>query len=433
MNIQRTDCERFHRRDFLKVGVAIPLGLGLADLLRLEAHAADKTKRKATGVILVWLAGGPSTIDIWDLKSDAPDNIRGEFKSVATAAPGVRVCEHLPQLAKQMHRATLIRSLHHGLPVHGPGTVYMTTGNLPSATLTYPSLGALAARTLPGVPGVPANVNFRGSGVPGSPGYLGSAYGPFEVEGDPERGKLRIEGVALPDGFTVRDLSDRAGLRARFDTRFKELDQGDTAASLDRFHQEALDILRSDRTRKAFDIDQEKATVRDRYGRGRFGQSVLAARRLIEAGVRFVTVGLGGWDTHAGNFRILRFQLLPQLDQALSALIEDLDGRGLLDRTVVYCAGEFGRTPLINGGAGRDHWARSMAVLLAGGGIKRGFVHGSTDRDGMAPSRDPCSPDDVSATIFQCLGVGPGHEVRATSGRPMALFREGKILGNVLA
>src|SRR5262249_37035979 len=162
-----------------------------------------------------------------------------------------------------------------GLPVHGPGTVYMTTGNLPSATLTYPSLGALAARTLPGVPGVPANVNFRGSGVPGSPGYLGSAYGPFEVEGDPGRGKLRIEGVVVRDGFSVRDLPDRAGLRARFDARFKSVDQGDTASSLDRFHQEALDILRSDRTRKAFDIDQEKTTVRDRYGRGRFGQSVL--------------------------------------------------------------------------------------------------------------------------------------------------------------
>src|SRR6266542_4453174 len=175
MNIQWTDCGRFHRRDFLKVGVAAPLGLGLADLLRLEAQAAGKAKRKATGVILLWLAGGPSTIDIWDLKPDAPDNIRGEFKPAATTATGVRVCEHLPKLAKLMDRVTLVRSLHHGLPVHGPGTVYMTTGNLPSATLTYPSLGALAARTLPAVPGVPANVNFRSSGVPGSPGYLGSA------------------------------------------------------------------------------------------------------------------------------------------------------------------------------------------------------------------------------------------------------------------
>src|SRR5262249_52532248 len=198
---------------------------------------------------------------------------------------------------------------------------------------------------------------------PSSPGYLGSAYGPFEVEGDPGRGSLRIEGVSLPDGFTVSDLSDRARLRSRLDARFKALDQGDTATSLDRFHQEALDILRSDRTRKAFDIAQEKPALRDRYGRSRFGQSVLAARRLIEAGVRFVTVGLGGWDTHVGNFRILRFQLLPQLDQALSSLIEDLDGRGLLDRTGVYCRGDFGRTPVTPGGPRRGSWTASTVGL----------------------------------------------------------------------
>jgi hypothetical protein len=438
MMAMRTDCERFHRRDFLKVGTAGLLGLGLADLLRLEAGAARADKaRKATGVIMIWLAGGPATIDLWDLKPNAPENIRGEFKPIATRAPGIQICEHLPNLAKVMDRVTLIRSLHHSIPAHGPGTVYMTTGNLPSATLTYPSLGALAARTLPARPGVPAHVNFRGSGVPGAPGYLGAAYNPFEVDGDPSRGSLRLEGVSLPPGFTSGDLADRARLRARFDAHFKALDQSDVSGSLDRFHQQALDILRSDRTRKAFDLAREPDAIRERYGRdfrgGSFGQKVLAARRLIEAGVRFVTVGLGGWDTHGGNFRTLRFNLLPQLDRTLAALIADLDGRGLLDSTVVYCAGEFGRTPLINGGAGRDHWARSMAVLLAGGPFKRGYAHGRTDREGMAPASDPCSPDDVSATLFQALGLRPGHEVQSTTGRPMKLFRSGKVIGKVLS
>ncbi len=428
------------RRDFLKVGTAGLLGLGLADLLCLRARAAreGRPRGKADAVVMLWLAGGPSTIDMWDLKPGAAESIRGEFRPVRTSAPGVQISEHLPRLAKVMDKAALVRSLHHSIAEHGPGTTYVTTGNLPAPALSYPSLGSLAARTLAPRRGVPAYVHFRGSGAPGGAGYLGPAYGPFEVEGDPARGTLRVEGVSLPDGFTHAELSDRARLRSRVDARFKALDRADAAASLDRFHQEALDILRSDRTQKAFDLSQEKDAVRDRYGRGRFGrgdfgQSVLAARRLIEAGARFVTVGLGGWDTHAGNFAALRGQLLPQLDQALSALLADLDERGLLASTVVYCAGEFGRTPAINAAAGRDHWPQSMAVLLAGGGLRQGCVYGSTDRDGMAPAADPCSPDDVSATLFECLGIGPGHEVQSTTGRPMALFREGKAITKLLS
>jgi Protein of unknown function (DUF1501) len=432
MQAQHTDCERFHRRDFLKAGTAGLLGLGLADLLRAEASPKKQKAGRATGVIMVWLAGGPSTIDIWDLKPDAPENVRGEFRPIKTSAPDIQIGEHLPRLARTMDRVTLIRSLHHSIPVHGPGTVYMTTGNLPSAALTYPSLGALASRTLGTRKGIPAHVNFRGSGVPGTTGYLGAAHGPFEVGGDPARGTFRVEGVALPDGFTPKDLDDRARLRERFDARFRAIDRSAVGAGLDRFQQEALDILRSDRTRKAFDLAGEKGSVRESYGRG-VGQMLLAARRLIEAGARFVTVGLGGWDTHAGNFATLRQRLLPQLDQSLSALLSDLAQRRLLDKTVVYCAGEFGRTPLINSAAGRDHWPQSMAVLLAGGGLKRGYVHGSTDRDGKAPACDPCSPDDVAATIFQCLGIGPEQTVPTITGRPVSLFRKGKVITNALA
>jgi uncharacterized protein (DUF1501 family) len=426
-----TDCEGFHRRDFLRLGTAGLLGLGLADWLRLEAHA-DRAKRKATSVIMVWLAGGPATIDMWDLKPQAPEGIRGEFKPIATSIPGVVLSEPLPKMAKVLNRCALVRSLHHNIPEHGVGTLYMTTGNRPSPALEYPALGSLAARLLPAPAGVPANVTFSGFRPPG-PGYLGSAFNAFEVEGNAGRGKLRVQGVSLPENFTASDLARRDQLRNRFDTAFKALDTADLAASLDKFHQQALEILRSDKTRRAFDLDTEQAAVRERYGRTSFGQSVLAARRLIEAGARFVTVGLGGWDTHAGNFQTLRNALLPQVDQTLSALIEDLDTRGLLESTIVYCAGEFGRTPAINGSGGRDHWARSMAVLLSGGGMRPGYVHGSTDPHGLQPVQDPCSPDDVSATLFRALGISPQQEVQTTTGRPIAIFREGKVIERLLA
>jgi len=427
----RIDCAGFHRRDFLRLGTTGLFGLGLADLLRLEAQAAGKTGMKAASAIMVWLAGGPATIDMWDLKPEAPENIRGEFKPIATSAPGVRICEHFPKIAKIMDRCALVRSLHHNIPEHGVGTIYMTTGNRPSPALEYPALGALASRLLTAPVGLPSYVTFSGFSGPG-PGYLGTGSAAFEVQGSPERGKLRVEGMALPPGFSPEELDNRDKLRNTFDAAFKALDKADLPASLDKFHQQAVDILRSDKTRKAFDLDRETIAVRDNYGRTPFGQSALAARRLIEAGVRFVTIGLGGWDTHVGNFRTLRDRLLPQVDQVLSTLISDLDGRGMLDSTVVYCAGEFGRTPAVNGGAGRDHWARSMAVLLAGGGFKKGYVHGSTDAQGMAPLLDPCSPDDVAATIFQRLGIEPRRELFTTSGRPIAIFREGKVISKLV-
>jgi len=425
-----TDCERFHRRDFLKLGTAGLLGLGLADLLRLEARAGN-AKRKATSIIMLWLAGGPATIDMWDLKSDAPENIRGDFKPIDTSVKSVRICEFLPKTAKVMDQCTLVRSLHHNVAAHGPGTVYMTTGNRPTPALDYPSLGALASKLLPAPAGVPSYVAFTGArenGFNGAAGYLGSAYNPFEVEGGANRMQLRVQGVSLPDGFSVSDLEYRNRLLESFDEKFKALDDADLPASLDKFHQQALDILRSDKTKKAFDLEKEPKEVRERYGQDALGQSALAARRLVEAGVRFVTLGLGGWDTHAGNFRTLSTQLLPQLDGTLAALITDLNDKGLLDSTIVYCAGEFGRTPQINNASGRDHWARSMAVLLAGGGLPKGFVLGSTDARGMAPDADPCSPDDLSATIFHQLGVKPDHELTTSSGRPVAIFREGRVI-----
>ena len=448
MSMQRiTDCERFHRRDFLKIGAGAGLlGLSLPQLLRLEAAAEKQNaRRKADAVILVWLAGGPASIDMWDLKPDAPEGIRGEFKPIDTSAQGVQISEHLPKMAKLADRVTIVRSLQHTVPAHGPATVFMTTGNKPTPALRYPVLGSLAARLLRADPEVPPYVAFDGSGrgAAGDAGYLGTAYNPFLVEGVPDgkgkggrgaAGNLQVRGITLPTGFTLEELENRAKMLQGFDHGLKALEQSSSLGDgLDAFHKKALEILRSAKTKKAFDLGEEPEANRERYGFGGFGQGALVARRLVEAGVRFVTVSLGGWDTHGKNFEALSTRLLPQLDQTLSALISDLADRGMLERTIVYCAGEFGRTPKINNNAGRDHWARSMAVVLAGGGFKKGYMHGSTDAQGMAPASEPCTPDDVSGTLFQALGLDPHQELQSPTGRPIQLFREGKPIEKLMA
>jgi hypothetical protein len=436
MGFFHTDCEGFHRRDFIKLGSAGLLGLTLPDFLRLEAAGKEKGKAaKAKSVILVWLAGGPASIDMWDLKPDAPETIRGEFKPIDTSVKGLQISEHLPKTAQVMHHTTLIRSIAHTVPAHEVGTIWMTTGNKPTPALQYPSLGSVAAKMLDTPTGVPAYVsmsNLRG-GKAGGPGYLGAAHGPFEVEGGGRNGEFRVRGIALPKGFAMSDLDNRHKLLEELDASFKKYDQaGDLAAGLDQFQQKAIDILHSDRTKKAFDLLSEKESVRAGYGTTPFGSSALAARRLVEAGVRFVTIGTGGWDTHRDNFKSLKDRNLPQLDSVLSALISDLAERGMLDDTIVMCAGEFGRTPTVNKTAGRDHWARSMAVVVAGGAFKRGHVHGATDEHGKAPATEPCSPDDLAATIFHQLGIDPHKELMTSTKRPIQLFREGKVLTPLL-
>ena len=448
MSTFTTDCEGFARRDFLKLGAAGLFGLSLPQLLQLEARATEQAQtsgrprnNRATSVIMVWLAGGPATIDMWDLKPGAPDGIRGEFRETNTNVAGVRISEHLPRMAQVMDKCTVIRSLHHTIPAHGPATVFMTTGNRPTPALQYPALGSLATRLLPAARGVPPYVTFSElrNGSAGQAGYLGTAYNPFVVEGAGGRGRgaaanLRVRGITLPTGFTLEQLENRDRLLRGFDRGFEALDRSaDLADGLDAFHRQALEILRSDRTRNAFNLGLESDSLRQRYGTTPFASGVLAARRLVEAGVRFVTISLGGWDTHGQNFNALRTRLLPQLDQALSALIGDLSERGMLDRTVVYCAGEFGRTPRVNRNNGRDHWSRSMAVLLAGGGFRRGLAYGTTDTQGMAPATEPCTPDDVSATIFQTLGLDAHQELMTPTGRPVQLFREGRVLPRVLS
>jgi len=435
------------RRELLRLGAAGLCGLGLPQLLELEARAGAagpgaKRQPRARSVILVWLNGGPSTIDMWDMKPDAPDDMRGEFRPVDTQAAGLRICEHLPRMAQVMDRVTVVRSLAHTIPDHNLATMFMTTGNRPTPVLQYPTLGSLVARLVPPAAGTSPFISFpnrdldRNAGVSG---YLGPAYDPFDLEirvtrADPIETVVDTRGVTLPGGFTIDQLDDRDGLMRSFDQAFESADRKtEVVDGLDAFHRQALEILHSSRTREALDLGREKGSLRARYGQTLFGQGCLVARRLVEAGVRFVSVSSrSNWDTHVDNFKTLRTRMLPPLDQALASLIEDLDARGLLDSTIVYCAGEFGRTPKINPRGGRDHWARSMAVILAGGGFKRGYAHGTTDAHGVAPASEPCTPDDIAATILFQLGIDPHQELQTASGRPVQLFRDGNIIPNLI-
>ncbi len=329
----QSDCEGFARRDFLKIGAAGLFGLTLPQLLQLEATAraaapaGRTTPRRAQSVIMLWLAGGPATIDMWDLKPNAPEGIRGEFRQIRTSADGVAISEHLPHMSRILDRCTVVRSLAHSIPAHGPATVFMTTGNRPTPALNYPSLGSLVNRLLPAAHGVPSFISFSEmrNGRAGLAGYLGTAYNPFIVEGvGGGRGRaastLRVRGVTLPTGFTLEQLENRDQLLTQFDQGLASVDRSaDLVEGLDRFHQQALDILRSPSTRNAFDLGQESAQTRTRYGTTPFGLGALAGRRLVEAGVRFVTVSIGGWDTHGQNFNALRTRLLPQVDQTVSA------------------------------------------------------------------------------------------------------------------
>lgn len=436
MTRSRLDDHRIRRRDVLHVGAIPLLGLSLPRLFANEsASDSNGTGTAAKSIILVWLGGGPSTIDMWDLKSTARESIRGEFKPISTTAAGTRICEHLPQMAKQMDHCTVIRSVTHTIAEHGQGTEYVLTGNAISPALKYPSLGSIVSSqsSSDSVHAVPAYIDLTGFDL-GRAGYLGSSHNPFVVDRfmDRRRGRTSDQ-FGLPDGYTVNDLNRRRNLLERIEQGFSRFDKTGRADEMSVFQHQALDILTAGRTRDALDVFNESEKVIQRYGSGSLGLTALAARRLVQAGVRFVTIGMNGWDTHSQNFAQLRNNLLPTLDRALSALIEDLDARGLLQETIVYCLGEFSRTPIINGQGGRDHWARAMSVLIAGGGFKPGFVYGSTDKEGFEPESHSCSPADVSATLLNRIGIERGTKLTTRTGRPVSMFREASILSDLYA
>jgi hypothetical protein len=424
----RRYCDGIGRRDFLQAGLLGGLGIGLADLLRAEAGAAEATRGR--NAIFIFLTGGQSHIDTWDLKPEAAD-VAGEFRPIATRVTGLSVCEHMPRLAAEADKYTLLRSITHTQGVHGQGQRLLQTGNRMIPSLEHPDYGSVVARELRSPRGIPPYVLFPFNGSNAarySAGYLGVAYGPFSALGDPNARDFSVRALASPAGHTLASLQGREALLRRVDTAFRVPDLvNPDLEGMDRSYQQAFDILQAPAVRTAFDIQREPTAVRDRYGRSTFGQSCLLARRLIEAGTRCVAVYSGGWDTHTYNFRDLKETLLPPWDAGLAALLQDLHTRGLLEDTIVWCTGEFGRTPRINDtNAGRDHWPRAMSMILAGGGIRGGQVIGRTDATASEPVESPHSPEDVAASFYQLLGIDPMTEYHTPQGRPVYLVREGR-------
>jgi len=416
-------CDGLSRRDFVRVG-AIGTGLGLADFLR-----ADQTKpAKATSAIFVYLGGGPSHMDTFDLKPDAPAEVRGDFKPIDTNVPGVRICEHLPKLAKLADTFAIVRGVSHNIAAHELGTEYLNAGNRPIPSLVYPGYGAVASKELAGDKELPHFV-----AVPTTPqkaGYLGVRYAPLQTNDVPKPNvPFSVRGITLGNGLTVEQFEKRNNLLDDLDTTFKGAEADSKLIDgMDKFARQAFDMIRSPKAREAFDVSGEKPEVAKPFGDGRFGMSCLLAMRLIAAGVRFVTVSFTGWDTHANNFKSLQTGLLPQLDTGLSALLAGLRDRGLLDTTTVYVVGEFGRTPKINDKAGRDHWPRAMTALLAGGGIKGGQVIGASDAKGMGPATEGYTPDQLAASFYHTLGIDHRKEYRTATGRPVMIVREGSVI-----
>ena len=418
-------CDGITRRDFVRVGAVG--GLSLAGFLR-RADAGEARVAKAKSAIFVFLQGGPPHLDTFDPKPDAPVEIRGEFKPIPTAVPGLQFCEHLPKLAKCADKFAVLRGVSHTLAGHELGTSYLNTGSRPVPSLVYPGYGAVVSKELAGAASLPHFVAIPST--PQKAGYLGVRYAPLQTNSTPQPGvPFSVRGISLGDGVTVADFEKRQKLLGRLDTAFRGVEaENKLVDGLDRFAQQAYDMISSPKAREAFDVSQEPVASAEPFGAHKFGQSCLLASRLVEAGVRFVTVTNTGWDTHTNNFKQTRENLLPPLDQGLSALFERLAARGLLDSTAVYVTGEFGRTPKINPKAGRDHWPRAFSVLMGGGGMKGGRVIGASDDQGMGPAGDPITPDQVAASFYHALGIDFTKEYHTNTGRPVMVVREGSVI-----
>jgi hypothetical protein len=437
-------CEGITRREWLRAGGLSALGLTLPDLLRGRAHATAPARAsigRARSCILVFLFGAPAHQDIWDLKPAAPSDIRGEFRPIATTVPGIQLGEHVPRIAALAHRLALVRSVSHPDNTHTVAMHYMLTGvrharpntNPQNQPDDFPTYGAVLQRLRSGRATLPAGISLNAPAnqvsannhiFPGFfAGFLGSAYDPLFVAQDPSRSDF----APLPtaEGEAGRRLRARRPLLAAIDHERRTLERSAGVHDLDAHYARAFDLVTSTAARRAFDLSAEGDRLRQRYGRTAFGQGLLLARRLVEADVPLVTVNWARddafWDTHADNFNLLKNRLLPPFDQGFSALLEDLDERGLLADTLVVCLGEFGRSPRINAQAGRDHWAACNTVVFAGGGVVGGRAHGASDRWAAYPATAPVSPSDIAATIYHALGIDLGTPVTDPLGRPLPL------------
>jgi Protein of unknown function (DUF1501) len=437
------------RRVFLHAGAGATLGLSLpAMLLRAESAGArlpNQPGRKPPirSCILVYFYGGPSHIDTWDMKLSAPREVRGEFAPISTAAPGVVVCEHLPHLARAAQKWSIIRSMHHPMTNHNAAAVEAMCGRTPlrgdlelldDDALSFPSYGAVLSYLMPessiGLPHVALpHVMVNVVQLPGqTAGFLGPSYERFQITDDPNAPQFDVSALKLPADVTADRLKVRNKLMSVIDRQAASPPTTRSRKSVEEYYGKAFALLRSEAVRRSLDIAKEPSPLRDRYGRNTLGQSMLLARRLVESGVRVVNVNDrvyngqdANWDSHQSVFPRHRDHLLPPADQALSALLEDLDSRGLLESTLVIAQGEFGRSPRINSSAGRDHWPHVYSVIVAGGGVQGGRVVGSSDKIGAYPATDPVSPGDLAATLFSSFGVDPTSEIRDITGRPWRL------------
>jgi hypothetical protein len=450
---------RLHRRTALQIGGLGVMGLTVPQLLRAADQPGSKPGR-AKSVIFLYQFGGPSHLDTFDPKPLAPAGIRSQFGVIETSAPGIRICDRLPKTAAVMNEVTLVRTVYHTMKNHNPAAYYALTGHAPAlddirlrdSQELFPAYGSVVDRLAPATNGMPTFVAFPhvmrdGEITPGQhASFLGKGHDPLLVTSDPNDPRFSLPELSLPGGLTADRLQDRREVQKLVNRQLRQLDESAAARGLDAYYEKTLGMLNSSKVRDAFNLEAEPRSIRDKYGRTTYGQSCLLARRLIESGVKFVNVYFanniggrrneGGWDTHGFDntrmYPILSEYQLPLTDQTLPTLITDLKERGLLDETLIVWMGEFGRTPRLNDNISRDHWPQCYTALLAGGGARRGFVHGASDKLGAYPDKDPVQLDDLIATIFSLLGIDPATEVHDKLNRPLPVSA-GRIVTGVVA
>ncbi len=432
-----TNCEGVSRRDCLKLGLGAWLGMSFVDVLKNRALSSDESQSRlatAKSVVLVWMDGGPTHFETLDPKMDAPAEIRGEFSAISTKLPGVHFSQHMKRLASIADKFATIRSIRHDQGNHGAGNHYMMTGAPPRIPVGcgafvsfHPSMGSVVSYEVGKNNGLPSYFSMPSMSRSGGPNFLGAKHAPFVVGDDPNSANFRVRDVALPKGLTDDDFQHRSDLRKLIDKlpRINEKAAGDPVLGLDEYYRQGFNLITSTSAQAAFDIHKEPDQVRDRYGRSSFGQRALLARRLVEAGVPFVTLYDGGWDHHADLFGACT-KRLPDWDNTVATLIEDLEERGLLSTTLVLALGEFGRTPKIStlqgqNKAGRDHWSNAMSVLMAGGGTPGGVVVGATDRSGYSAVERVLSPENFVSTVYTKMGIDPDKILYTPQGRPSHL------------
>jgi len=433
-------CDGLDRRGFLRVGSIA--GLSLAQALRLQAAQTGESRRRDVNCIFIFTLGGMPHHDLWDFKPDAPAEIRGDFHSINTNVPGIRLTDLLPHTAGVTNKLAILRSLTHPDSDHGRGYHIMMTGNIPGPgdfnstknNNVHPSLGSMVARMTNQAESLPPYISVPCFLRSGGPAFLGPSCAPFVIEADPASPEFAVRDVVLPEGIgSDRAVRRRDALRQlnRFEESVENLSRDERA--LDSFYERSYRLMTSARAREAFDLRRERTPMREDYGMTSLGQCCLLARRLVEAGCRFVSIENGHWDTHRENTRSLRDLLAPSLDKALAALVADLDQRGMLDSTLVVLTTEFGRTPRINTMAGRDHWPQAFSIVMAGGGVRRGIVLGATDRIGAAVTDRPITPGDMAATILHGIGIDPATMLHTPLGRPIELASGGRPVMEVFA